>query len=120
MSVTLQNVAGRPASTGGFCHATAAEGDRIVHMSGQVGADASGPIVAGLQAQTVEALHPVALALGAAGAKVEDPTRIRSTSLAGTCRCSRELTRGRDAARKRHPFPDVAFTLIGVTSLFTP
>jgi enamine deaminase RidA (YjgF/YER057c/UK114 family) len=40
MSITLHTIAGRSAPTGGFCHATAADGDRIVHISGQVGADA--------------------------------------------------------------------------------
>jgi hypothetical protein len=50
MSVTLQDIAGCPAITEGFCHATVADGDRIVHIPVRWGADASGTIVAGFPA----------------------------------------------------------------------
>jgi hypothetical protein len=79
MPITQHTIAGFPPPPEGFAHVTSASGSRIVHISGQVGADETGAIVpGGLAAQS--------------GA----------------------------AARAHRAFPEVAVTLLGVSSLFTP
>jgi len=67
MTVTLHNITGiEPPPIGS--HATAARGNCIVHIAGQVGADEQGVVASGLAAQMERALLNVALALEAAGA----------------------------------------------------
>ena len=119
MTVTLHNIADTDAPLG-YSHATAARGTTIVHVSGQVGADAAGVLREGLAAQTEQAMLNVAKALEAAGARVED--LVKSTIyIAGwdPSMLDAFLT-GAMAARQHHPFPDAALTLIGVHSLFEP
>ncbi len=69
MTVTCHNIPGfdpPPMSS----HATAARGDVIIHISGQVGTDDTGAVAEGLAAQTECAILNVATALEAAGASV--------------------------------------------------
>ncbi len=120
MTVTLHNIAGFPAPAQGS-HATAARGDLIVHISGQVGTDESGEIVpGGLAAQTERALLNVALALEAAGARLDDLAKLTAYVVEWDASMLDELARGIGAAGAQRSYPDVATTLIGVTSLFTP
>jgi enamine deaminase RidA (YjgF/YER057c/UK114 family) len=120
MTVTRHNIAGIEPPPGGS-HATAARGNRIVHISGQVGTDEHGQVVTGgLAAQTERALLNVALALEAAGAKPEDLVKMTTYVVNWDPSMLDELIRGGSAARAALPFPAVALTLIGVASLFTP
>lgn len=120
MTVTLHNIAGLDAPALG-CHATAARGNVIVHLSGQVGSDESGAIVAGgLSAQMERALLNMALALEAAGATVDDLAKMTAYVVDWHPSMIEDLMRGGAAARASVPFRDVALTLIGVKSLFTP
>jgi enamine deaminase RidA (YjgF/YER057c/UK114 family) len=92
-----------------------------VHISGQVGQDESGEIVAGgLAAQTERALLNVALALEAAGASLDDLAKLTSYVVDWDPSMFDELARGISAAGAQQPSPDMALTLVGVTSLFTP
>lgn len=121
MTVTLHNIAGYPPPTQGSSHATAARGNCIVHISGQVGQDESGKLVSGgLPEQAERALLNVALAIEAAGATVEDLAKVTFYVVDWNPSMFEELARGGGAARAQRPFPDVAITLIGVASLFTP
>lgn len=90
MSSTSHNPADTPPPAPGFAHATSATGSRIIHISGQVGTDATGQVVeGGLAAQTVVDWEPSKFeALGAAG--------------------------------EHYGFPETAVTLVGVAALFTP
>lgn len=119
MTVTAHNIPGvdpPPMSS----HATAARGDVIVHISGQVGTDESGAIVEGLAAQTERAIVNVAAALEAAGATVADVAKSTFYVVDWEPSMMEELARGGAAARAKIPFPDSAVTLIGVKSLFAP
>jgi enamine deaminase RidA (YjgF/YER057c/UK114 family) len=121
MPMTLHNIAGFPPPTPGTSHATAVTAGRIVHISGQPGTDETGALVpGGLAAQTERALRNVALALEAAGARPEHA--VKSTFYVAGWEPSmvEPLMEGGAAARADIPFPDVAVTLIGVQSLFTP
>ena len=121
MPISLHNIVGYPAPTPGFSHATAARGDRIVHVSGQPGTDETGAVVAGgLAAQTERALLNVGLALEAAGATFDDLARLTVYVVGWEPAMAEELVRGGSAARAQRPHPDVAVTLVGVASLFTP
>lgn len=120
MSVTLHNIAGVELPPGSS-HATAARGNLIVHIAGQVGSDESGAVVTGgLAAQTERALGNVVLALEAAGASVDDLVKLTAYVVDWQPSMFDELARGINARRAQHPGPDVAQTLIGVRSLFTP
>lgn len=120
MTITPHNIAGFPAPAQG-AHATAARGNCIVHISGQVGTDESGAIVpGGLAAQTERALLNVALALEAAGATIDDVAKLTSYVVDWEPSMFDELARGISAASAQRPYPPVALTLIGVKSLFTP
>ncbi len=120
MTVTPYNVATFPDPPPGSSHVTVASGDRMVHVSGQVGADESGQVLPGLAAQTERALLNVAVALEAAGAGVENLVRTTVYVVDWHPSMYDELIRGGAAARTQRPFPDAAVTLIGVSSLFTP
>lgn len=112
MTVTRHNIAGVAPPQG--CHATAVRGSVIVHVSGQVGSDETGEIVAGgLAAQAERARLNVELALEAAGASVDDMVKATAYVVDWDPSKLEELARGGE-------FPDVALTLIGVQSLFTP
>ncbi len=120
MAITPHNIPTLPAPAQGS-HATAAHGNRIVHISGQVGQDESGEIVAGgLAAQTERALLNVALALEAAGASLDNLAKLTSYVVDWDPSMFDELARGISAAGAQQPYPDMALTLVGVTSLFTP
>jgi len=66
------------------------------------------------------ALLNVALALDAAGATLDDLAKMTAYVVDWDISMFDELMRGGRAAREQRPFPDVALTLIGVQSLFTP
>lgn len=121
MTITPHTIAGFPPPPEGFAHVTSASGNRIVHISGQIGADESGAIVeGGLAAQTERALLNVALAIEAAGATIADIARLTFYVVDWNPSMLEELGRGGAAARAQRDFPDVAVTLLGVASLFTP
>lgn len=120
MSVTLHNIAGAEPPLG-YSHATVARGNAFVYISGQVGTDEHGAVVAGgLAAQTERALLNVARALDAAGATFDDVAKVTFYVVDWDASMFEDLMRGAFAARQQHPYPDVALTLIGVKSLFTP
>ena len=119
MTVTLHNMPGFGAPMG-YSHATAARGDLIVHVSGQVGEDEHGVAAQGLAAQTEQALRNVARALEAAGATVEDVAKSTFYVAGWDPSMFDDFVTGAMAARADHPFPDAALTLIGVQSLFSP
>lgn len=120
MSVTRHNIAGVEPPPGSS-HASAARGNLIVHIAGQVGSDESGAVVTGgLAVQTERALANVVSALEAAGASVDDLVKLTAYVVDWEPSMFDELARGIDAHRAKHPAPDVPQTLIGVASLFTP
>jgi enamine deaminase RidA (YjgF/YER057c/UK114 family) len=120
MTTTFHNIAGATPPPGGS-HATAARGNLIVHISGQVGTDERGQVVAGgLAAQTERALLNVALALEAAGATPDDLVKMTTYVVGWEPSMLDDLLRGGSAAFAQRPFPAVATTLIGVASLFSP
>jgi enamine deaminase RidA (YjgF/YER057c/UK114 family) len=121
MAVTPHNIPGHPDPPPGFCHATAAEGKKVVHISGQVGTDESGQLAeGGLAGQTERALINVKKALEAAGASVDDMVRVRFYIKDWDPSMFEEFGRGAAAASSQVTFPPVAVTLLGVSSLFTP
>ena len=121
MTVTLHNIDSLPAPPPGSSHLTRASGDRIVHISGQVGQDENGAIVpGGLAAQFERAILNVGLALDAAEASEEDLAKMTFYVVDWDPSMLEELGRGASAAREHRQFPDVAVTLIGVKSLFSP
>lgn len=118
---TTFNIAGYPAPPAGTCHVTAATGSRLVHVGGQVGADETGAIVpGGLAAQTELALLNVTRAVETAGARVEDLAQLRIYVVGWNPSLWEEFSQGAQAAYQQRPFPEVAATLLGVASLFTP
>jgi enamine deaminase RidA (YjgF/YER057c/UK114 family) len=119
MTVTLHNMPGFGAPMG-YSHASAARGDLIVHVSGQVGEDEQGVAAQGLAAQTEQALRNVARALEAAGATVQDVAKSTFYVVGWDPSMFDDFVTGAMAARADHPFPDAALTLIGVQSLFSP
>jgi enamine deaminase RidA (YjgF/YER057c/UK114 family) len=121
MPITQHTIAGFPPPPEGFAHVTSASGSRIVHISGQIGADETGAIVpGGLAAQTERALLNVALAVEAAGASVDDIARMTFYVVNWDPSMFEDLAKGGAAARAHRAFPEVAVTLLGVASLFTP
>lgn len=66
------------------------------------------------------ALLNVALVLEAAGASFDDLVKMTAYVVDWDPSMYDELVRGGTAARAKRPYPDVALTLIGVASLFTP
>jgi len=85
MTVTAHNIPGfdpPPFSS----HATAARGNTIVHVSGQVGTDDTGTLAKGVAAQTERAILNVATALQAAGASWATWRSPPSTSSTGSRR----------------------------------
>jgi enamine deaminase RidA (YjgF/YER057c/UK114 family) len=102
MTITPHNIAGFPPPPEGFSHVTAASGNRIVHISGQVGADETGAIVeGGLAAQTERALLNVALAVESAGATSDDIARMTFYVVDWNPSMFEELGKGGGAARAR-------------------
>lgn len=120
MSITSHNIPGVPAPQL-YSHAAVAKGKNIVYVSGQVGVDATGNVVSGgLAAQVEQAIINVGLALEAAGAKAGDLVKTTFYVVDWDPSMMDAFVKGGIAARKKYPFPDVALTLIGVKSLFTP
>lgn len=120
MPVTTHNIPTLPAPQG-FSHVSVARGRRIIHVSGQPATDEGGAVVpGGLAAQTERAMLNVALALEVAGASVDDLAKVTFYVVGWAPSMYHELARGGEAARVHHPFPEVATTLVGVQSLFTP
>lgn len=118
--VTRHNIAAQPPPPAGTCHVTASRGSRIVHISGQVGADENGTVVPGLAAQTEYALRNVALAVEAAGARVSDLVHLRIYVVGWNQSMWDEFAAGARVAVERRGLPEVSSTLLGVASLFTP
>ncbi|CAM4459622.1 RidA family protein [Nocardia ninae] len=105
----------------GFAHATSATGSRIIHISGQVGTDASGRVVeGGLAAQTTQALLNLGRALEAAGGKAADLVSVRFYVVDWDPSKFEALGAAGAAARVHYEFPETAVTLVGVAALFTP
>ena len=119
MTITLHNIAGTNAPFG-YHHASAARSGTIVHLAGQVGADAAGVVADGLAAQTEQAMLNVAKALDAAGAGVEHLVKSTIYVVGWEPSMFDEFLAGALAARAQHPFPDAPLTLVGVHSLFDP
>jgi enamine deaminase RidA (YjgF/YER057c/UK114 family) len=122
VTVTPHNIAGRPDPPPGFCHATVAQGSRIVHIGGQVGTDEHGAVVpGGLAAQAERALLNLGLALDETGATFQDLASMRLYVVNWDPSMFEDLGRGATAAGAQLPAPGTpAVTLIGVSSLFTP
>jgi enamine deaminase RidA (YjgF/YER057c/UK114 family) len=122
VTVTPHNIAGRPEPPPGFCHATVAQGSRIVHIGGQVGTDKSGAVVpGGLAAQAERALLNLGLALEETGATHQDLVSMRLYVVNWDPSMLEDVGRGAAAAGAQIPAPGTpAVTLIGVSSLFTP
>ena len=120
MTARLHNIPGRPAPQF-FHHVSVATGDRIVHVSGQVGSDDTGEIVeGGLAAQAERALLNVGLALDAAGAADEDLAKLTIYVVDWEPSKFEELGKGLLAANGARSFPPVPVTMIGVSALFQP
>ena len=122
MTVIPHNIEGRPEPPPGFSHATVAEGSRIVHVSGQIGTDESGAVVAGgLAGQTERALLNLGLALEATGATLKDVANMRIYVVDWEPSMLEELGRGAAQAGAQLPAPGApAVSLIGVSSLWAP
>jgi len=119
MTITLHNIEGMDPPVG-YSHATAARGDLIVHVSGQVGADDDGVVADGLTAQTERALRNVARALEAAGATMQDVVKSTFYVVGWDPSQFDALVAGAMAVQADHPSRDAALTLVGVQSLFDP
>lgn len=120
MAVTRHNIPNFPTPQG-YSHYTVARGERIIHISGQVGSDETGAIVpGGLAAQTERAIRNIGLALAAAGATLDDLAKVTFYVVGWEPALYAEIAAGSAAAYDGQPNPDVALTLIGVACLFTP
>ncbi len=120
MPVELRNIPGVPEPTG-YTHLSIATGQRLIHISGQVGTDEQGNVVeGGLRAQAERALLNVGRALDAAGATEADLAKLTVYVAGWAPSMYADLGAGLMAAREARPGPAVPVTLIGVQSLFTP
>jgi enamine deaminase RidA (YjgF/YER057c/UK114 family) len=121
MSITRLTLDGFPPPPPSFCHVSVAPAGRTVYVSGQVGTDEEGRVVAGgLAAQLTRALENVARALDGAGAPIDALASLRVYVVGWDPSMIGDLLAGGEAARANHPWPPVPVTLIGVASLFTP
>jgi len=105
MTVTLHNIEGKGAPVG-FSHASAARGNLIVHVAGQVGENDEGVIAEGLTAQAEQALRNVARAFDAAGAAVTDLVKTTRYVVGWDPSQFEALVTGLMTAQVDHPFPD--------------
>ncbi|GAB2898900.1 RidA family protein [Streptomyces deserti] len=120
MAVMSFNPVNTPPPAEGFSHATRARGD-IIHLSGQVGVDESGAVVpGGLAAQAEQALLNLCRAVESAGGQAEDLVSVRFYVANWNPELFGELMAGGQAASRKYAFPEMAVTLVGVASLFTP
>ncbi|MFJ5047180.1 RidA family protein [Streptomyces sp. NPDC098077] len=120
MPVLSFNPANTPPPAEGFSHATRARGD-LVHISGQVGVDQTGAVVpGGLAAQVEQALLNLCRCLEAAGGQASDLVSVRFYVVNWSAELFGELMAGGQAAGRKHSFPELAVTLVGVAGLFTP
>jgi enamine deaminase RidA (YjgF/YER057c/UK114 family) len=106
--------------TFGWTHVVSSRGGKTIHVSGQVGIDAAGKVVAknDLKAQTEQAFRNIQIALAAAGARFDDvvKTSIFVVGLrAEHVPIIREV-RGRYVSADHPP----ASTLVGVSALVGP
>lgn len=74
----------------------------------------------GLAAQAEQALINLCRAVEAAGAQAEDLVSVRFYVVNWKAELFSELTAGGEAASRKYSFPEMAVTLVGVASLFTP
>jgi len=120
MSVTHQNIPGRPEPQG-FSHISIATGSRIVYIAGQTGSGSDGAVVeGGLAAQTEQALLNLAEALETAGATVDDVAKVNFYVVDWEPSMFEAFGQGAAAAGEKYQFTSAATTLVGVKSLFEP
>ncbi len=91
-----------------------------VHVSGTAPIPREGDPPEGAYEQAQLCLGIIGAALEAAGASFEDLVKMTAYVVDWDPSMYDELGRGGSAARAKRPYPDVALTLIGVASLFTP
>lgn len=115
MTIELRNAPSLP-EPAGFSHLSIGPAGRIVHLSGQIGSDATGSLVEGLAAQTSQALDNLIAALDGAGAGPEDLAKITIYIVDWTEASQPEFFAGLAGASTRLPL--VPITLVGVQSLF--
>ena len=121
MTITSHDIPGYPPIAEAFAHAASAPAGRLVLLSGQTGADASGSLAEGLSAQVEQALVNVGLAVEAAGGSASDVVRLRFYVPGWDPSKIEEFMAGGAAALARLPgLPRTAVTVIGVQALFTP
>jgi enamine deaminase RidA (YjgF/YER057c/UK114 family) len=122
MTTTAHFIPGHPPIAGIFPHAASAPAGRLVLLSGQTGADASGSLVdGGLTAQVEQALVNVGLAVEAGGGTVADVLRLRFYVVGWDPSLLDDFMAGGGAAMARMPeLAHAAVTVIGVQALFTP
>lgn len=122
MTVTSHDIPGYPPVAPGFAHAASAPAGRLVLLSGQTGADASGVLVeGGLSAQVEQALVNVGLAMEAAGGSISDVVRLRFYVVGWDPSKIEAFMAGGGAGMARlEKLPRTAVTVIGVQALFTP
>lgn len=102
-------------------HAVTATGSKTIYVAGQVGNDDSGAIVeGGLAAQAEYAIRNVKLAVEAAGGTAEDIVKMTVFVVDWDPSKIQQIMQGIAAANGAGPVPEIALTLIGVQSLFTP
>ena len=104
----------------GYCQVTAARGNRMVHVSGQVGINAEGELVGpDHRPQIEQAMRNVRLALEAAGASIHDAVKSTvyvvdlSPEVLGNFAQASAAVYGADQ-------PIMAVTLIGIAALPDP
>lgn len=120
MSNTAHNIKFFDPSIG--AHAVATTGSKTIYVAGQVGNDNSGAIVdGGLATQTEHAITNVKHAVKAAGATAEDIVSMRVFVVDWNPSKIEVIMQGIAAANgTTEPTTNIALTLIGVQSLFTP
>lgn len=103
-------------------HAVASTSSKTIYVAGQVGNDDTGAIVeGGLAAQTEYAIRNVKLAVEAAGGTAADIVSMRVFAVDWNPSKIGDIMQGIAAANgNAEPVTDIALTLIGVQSLFTP
>ena len=121
MTTTSFDIPGHPPLADGlFAHVASAEG-RLLLVSGQTGADASGTVADGLAAQVERALLNVAAAVQAAGGEASHLVRLRFYVVGWSPAMIEDFMAGGGAALAQLPgLPRTAVTVIGVQALFTP
>lgn len=119
MSVELKNAPGLHAPRG-YSHISIAQGSKIIHFAGQIGADAEGVLREGLAEQVEQAHANLVTALEAAGATPADLVKITWYVKNWSDGVGRSFSEGLRRAGAARPLPLVPMTIVGVQSLFRP